>query len=241
VVEFDYRREVGVKTSSLMVDFTPPVPDNRQPRCPCVLVLDASASMSGEPIAKLNTAVAALPDEMMGDKLAVKRVEIAIVSFPPVRTAQSFTTLEAFVPPKLVASGSTPLGAAVTHALNLIEERKAEYRAQHLDWFRPWLFLVTDGAPDPSDDWRAAAAAVLRAEADKKVAFFGVGVPGADMDVLAQFSRRVPLHLADLRFREMIQWLSRSLKAVSQSNSHTGGDPNSSVPLSEGVLDWSEV
>jgi uncharacterized protein YegL len=47
------------------------------------------------------------------------------------------------------------------------------------------------------------------------VTFFGVGVPGADMDVLAQFSRRPPVKLIDLRFREMIQWLSRSMRVVS--------------------------
>jgi uncharacterized protein YegL len=57
------------------------------------------------------------------------------------------------------------------------------------------------------------------------VTFFGVGFPGADMDVLAQFSRRPPVKLIDLRFREMIQWLSRSMRVVSQSNTHTGGDP----------------
>jgi uncharacterized protein YegL len=224
-----------------MVEFTPPAPENRHPRCPCVLVLDSSGSMAGEPIEKLNAAVATLPDEMRSDKLAVRRVEIAIVSFPPVQTAQPFATVEAFVPPKLVADGLTPLGAAVTHALHLIEERKTAYRAQHLEWFRPWLFLVTDGAPNDDDDWRAAAAAVRSAEADNKLAFFAVGVPGANVDVLAQFSgRRPPLKLVDLRFREMIQWLTRSVQAVSQSAAHTGGDSNASVPL-PGVVGWGEL
>jgi uncharacterized protein YegL len=221
-----------------MVEFTVPVPENRHPRCPCVLVLDASGSMHGEPIDKLNAAVATLADEMRTDWLAVKRVEIAIVSFPPVRTLQPFATVDAFVPPKLVPEGATPLGAAVTHALQLIEERKAEYRAQHLEWFRPWLFVVTDGAP--TDDFRDAAIAVRRAEAENKLAFFGVGVPGADMEVLQQFSRRPPLMLIDLRFREMFQWLSRSIMAVSRSAAHTGGDPNASVSL-PWVVTWGEL
>jgi uncharacterized protein YegL len=177
---------------------------------------------------------------MKTDKLALKRVEIAIVSFPPVRTAHPFVTVDAFKPPKLAASGDTPLGAAVLHALKLIEERKAEYRAQHLEWFRPWLFLVSDGAPNGNDDWRGAAAAVRHAEADNKVAFFGVGVAGAEMDVLAQFSRRPPLKLVDLRFREMIVWLTRSMQAVSRSQGHTGGDPKASVAF-ESTLSWSEL
>jgi uncharacterized protein YegL len=197
--------------------------------------------MVGNPIGKLNAAVASLPDEMKSDRLAVKRVEIAIVSFPPVRTVQPFATADAFVPPTLVANGRTPLGGAVSHALRLIEDRKAEYRAQHLEWFRPWLFLVTDGEPDEEDDWRSAAAAVREAEASKKVTFFSVGVPGANLDVLAQFSVRRPRQLVDLRFREMFVWLTRSLQMRSQSAAHTGGNPDMAVPTAPGVLDWSQT
>jgi uncharacterized protein YegL len=223
-----------------MVEFDAPLPDNRQPRCPCVLVLDTSSSMSGEPIDSLNAAVATLPEELKSDPLAMKRVEIAIVAFPPVHTAQPFASAEQFAPEKLMANGATPLGAAVKHALDLIEERKSDYRAQHLEWFRPWLFIITDGAPDPLDDWRGAAARVREAIAANKVACFAVGVKGANMAVLSEFSNRTPLALSGLRFREMFQWLSRSLGAVSRSATHTGGDPEAKVPL-PGIVGWAEL
>lgn len=223
-----------------MFEFAPPTPNNRQPRCPCVLVLDTSGSMNGEPIAKLNEALGCLAADLSGDTLAMKRVEVAVVSFPPVQTLHDFSTPDRFVPPELSASGGTPLGAAVLHALALVEQRKEYYRSVHIDWYRPWIFLITDGEPDSGDDWRGAAAAVRDAEAANKLSFFAVGVQGADMPVLQAFSaRRGPVKLAELKFRDMFIWLSQSLRATANSNSHSGGDPGEKVKLQP--IGWAEL
>ena len=52
--------------------------DNPEPRCPCVLLLDTSYSMSGEKIAELNRNLGAFAEALRLDTMAAKRVEVAI-------------------------------------------------------------------------------------------------------------------------------------------------------------------
>ncbi len=189
---------------------------NPEPRCPCVLLLDTSASMAGVRIAELQRGLAQFRDELQADPLARKRVEVAIVTFGgSVRLASDFTVIESFEPPRLVADGLTPMGAAVQTGLELLRGRKQIYRDNGLAYYRPWMFLLTDG--EPNDEWREAATAVQQAETGRQVAFFAVGVGEANMDVLAQIATRKPLQLRGMMFREMFQWLSNSLRSVSQS------------------------
>ena len=197
--------------------------DNPEPRCPCVLLLDNSWSMNGQPIVELNEGLAGFKEELLADSLAAKRVEIAIVSFGPVQVVNSFQTAEHFTPPELTAQKDTPMGLAIMQGLELLSQRKALYREHGIPFFRPWVFLITDGAP--TDDWKSAAAEVRKGEESRAFAFFAVGVEGANLDILQQISMRQPLRLRGLRFRELFQWLSNSMRSVSRSV------PGTEVPL----------
>lgn len=189
--------------------------DNPEPRCPCVLLLDTSKSMSGKAIAELNEGLKLFKDELLEDELASKRVEVAVVAFGPTRVESDFSTPEFFETPSLEAEGETPLGAAIEQALKLVDQRKETYRENGINYYRPWIFLITDGAP--TDPWEEAAKKIQAGEKEGRFAFFPVGVQKANMDVLAKLSSRKPLHLDGLRFRDLFSWLSRSLQKVSQS------------------------
>ena len=131
---------------------------NPEPRCPCVLLLDVSGSMGGRPLEELNAGLATFRDELSSDALAMKRVEVAIVTFGPVKVEMPFTTASSFYPPALQSQGDTPTGAAITQALTLVEDRKRDYKSNGISYYRPWVFLITDG--QPTDAWHAAAAAI---------------------------------------------------------------------------------
>jgi uncharacterized protein YegL len=206
--------------------------ENPEQRCPCVLLLDRSGSMAGQPISELNAGLTLFKDELAADSLAMKRVDTAIVTFGPATVEMPFHTAPNFFPPTLTAQGDTPMGSAINLALDTLEARKAEYKANGISYYRPWVFLITDGGP--TDEWRTAAARVHEGEASKKFAFFAVGVGSANMDTLAQISTRQPLSLQGLKFRELFQWLSASMSAVSRST------PGTEVPLAA-PTGWASV
>jgi uncharacterized protein YegL len=187
--------------------------DNPEPRCPCVLVLDTSQSMRGEPIAALNQGLRVFREELRAVALAQKRVEVAIVTFgAAVEVVQDFVTVDRFEPPLLQAAGETPLCTGILRALDLLGERKERYRINGVPYSRPWMFLLTDGMPqgDTLETTRQAVQRIRAAEAGRKVAFFAVGVEGANMKLLARISVRPPLKLEGLRFADLFAWLSAS-------------------------------
>lgn len=217
---------------------------NPEPRCPCVLLVDVSGSMaeivanSGHDLgytiqqdgqtyravsggltrmALVNEGLRAYHADLMADSLAAQRVEVSVITFgTTVQTVCPFVTASEFSPPTLDANGETPLGAAILQAIDAVTERKRLYRQNGLHYYRPWIFLITDGTP--TDEWRAAAEKVREGEKNKSFAFFAVGVEGADFGTLGQISVRQPLHLKGYSFREMFVWLSQSQRSVSHSN-----------------------
>ena len=239
---------------------------NPEPRCACLMLLDTSASMAtiegGEyldlgytytqdgqtfraasggrtRIGELNGGLQAYRDSLTEDPLAVKRVEVSIITFGDrVETVCDFTTVDNFVPPMLHADGDTPMGAAIMAGLDALEQRKQSYKANRINYYRPWVFLLTDGAP--TDDWAVAAERLRRLEARKAIAFFPIGIGAtADMQMLAGLSNAHPKKLSGLKFRELFQWLSRSQRSV--SNSRAGGEGGSETVRLPSTSSWEAV
>lgn len=195
--------------------------NNPEDRCPIVLLLDTSYSMSGERIQALNEGLRVFEKELKDDQLAAKRVDVAVVTFGPVVLAQDFLDAQYFQAPSLNADNNTPMGEAVEFGIRLLEQRKAIYRDYPINYYRPWILLITDGAP--TDNIDEAKRLVWEGEKNKEFMFFAIGVEDADMSALADLSLRDPLKLRGIAFKELFSWLSSSLSAVSQSQPGTGG------------------
>ena len=227
--------------------------DNPEPRCPVVLLLDVSASMQGEKIRKLNEGVDQFNYHVRQDQLACLRIEIAIVTVggearvldcrgggPVEPSGDAFVAAGDFIPPTpLRVYGSTPLGEGMRLALKLVRNRKDELRAEGVHLYRPWILLVSDGAPNDVG-WEQAAVAAVAEERRKGVLVYPVAVDkDADMTVLSRFSTRPPLKLRGRDFPALFQWLSTSLGSVARSQ--PGDDIQLPDPREAWAEDWTRV
>lgn len=204
-----------------------------EPRCACMLLLDTSGSMQGEPIQCLNEGYKAFLDTIKQDDLALLRVELCVVTFGgTVQVVQEFTTIDRISPKPFLSDGGTPMGEAITTAVAKVRERKNVYRSNGIRYYRPWVFMITDG--EPTDAWESAAALVQEQERAKHLSFFAVGVEGANMTILREISVRPPVRLKGLSFAQMFEWLSGSLSSVSESG------PGDRVELAP-VDGWGDV
>jgi len=197
----------------------------QQPHVATVLLLDTSGSMTdGNKIIQLNEGLKIFKEDVSSDDLARKRVDLAVITFSnDVNVISDFSSVEEFKPPRLKASGLTPMGDAILRAIELVEQRKGIYKAKGIDYYRPWIFMIPDGAPTDmqlgDSMWNDVIKKVHEGEANKKFSFFAVGVEPANMELLKQIAppNREPVKLKQGKFNEMFAWLSRSTVSVSSS------------------------
>ena len=219
---------------------------NPSARCACILVLDTSSSMYGEPIDELNEGVSQFIDEVRNDEMAAISVELGIVTtggsaqeeMPIAAMLQVLgivtagglaqeaqeempitPMLQVDSAPSFGAGGLTPLGGAVEIALNMLDSRKQEYKNAGVPYYQPWLVIISDGAP--TDDWESPAARAKGLGQNGKLVVLPVGVSGADMGILSEFSDKTAVPLAGVQFKQFFAWLSASMANVSRSTSTT--------------------
>ena len=202
--------------------------DNPTQRVPICLCLDVSGSMRGDPIRELNKGIKVFFDALKQDEIALYAADVCIVTYGnrgenSVQCISDFSSIESKTTlSELTACGQTPMGEAVNMCLDLLDARKKEYQEKGVDYYQPWLVLMTDGKPYGDKDSRAVSNAQQRTSQmvnDRKLVVFPIGIGAeADMNVLAKFSpKNSPLKLNGLDFCQFFQWLSASVSRTSQS------------------------
>lgn len=199
---------------------------NPDPRVACVVLADVSESMKGDPLDALERGFAAFIRTLQSDPLASKRVEVAVATFGSVATVlspmQEARTLQ---PVSFTARGTTNMAAGIHLALDIVEDRKLAYKQAGLQYYRPWILVLTDGRPN-LEGFDAAVDRLNGVESARGVTVFSVGVGSrVDFDQLGRLSlQRSPAHLDGLKFSELFEWLSASLGSVSNSKDFARDD-----------------
>lgn len=215
-------------------DFSAETAENYEQKCLCVLLLDVSGSMRGEPINELNKALQEFYNEIKEDETTSQRLEVCLMTFNnQVQTLQEPALVENFTMPTLTTSGSTAMVDAVKEAIEKVEARKKWYRETGQKYYRPWIILMTDGEPDEGQDVYGLGPKIKADMEAKHYVFLPIGIQDANMETLAVLQGGSPAKkLAGLKFKEFFQWLSNSIGTIV---THTEGEQ---VDLTDGIDDW---
>jgi len=207
--------------------FDTPIAAPGEPHLACVLLLDTSASMAGEAIESLNQSINDFKAQTSMDAMAMKRVDVCIIEFNDIaRVVQEFSPISHIRPVRLVADGSTAMGAGINLALDKVKERNRLYASLGTPCFKPWIFMITDGEPYGEDEVVFKNACKrLKDEEGKgkygKLKFFALGVEGYNKDVLFKMlgHQKEPrvMELRDLNFSTIFDWMAQSMVAISVS------------------------
>jgi uncharacterized protein YegL len=126
------------------------------------------------------------------------------------------------------------MGKGVMKALQLLDERKTAYQSAGVDYYQPWLVIMSDGYP--TDSIEEASEAISHLTHNHRLSVFPIAIGNADTVVLSRLGGGRPaLRLQGLKFEEFFIWLSKSVNRVSQST------PGEHVTLPEGIEAWAQL
>ncbi len=199
-----------------------------EPHVACCLLVDTSGSMTGSKIAELNEALRSFKTTVCKDPLAAKRVDVCVVEFNErAQVVTPFCPISQFVPPTLSARSVTSMATGIRFALEAVHKQVSRYHAAGIDCYKPFVLMITDGAP--TEDMAGIAELIAAREGEGRyghLRFHAFGVKGADMDLLASLTHRV-LAIDNNAFKDVFNWLSNTMQIISNSiptDNVTGSD-----------------
>lgn len=203
----------------------------------CVLLVDISGSMNGRSIAELNEGLQEFGRALAQDGQARGCADVCIISFNTgVQTVVPFCPAVNYMAPQLSAGGLTCMNQAILEGLNAIEERKNLYKSYGIPYFRPWIFLLTDGEPTDTENEGAAKQRLWDAVNSKKVNFFPMGIGNANIAKLKGYTdggNGMVLKASEKEFKEAFVWLSSSISMVTNSIGESAVQPPQMPPMIE--------
>lgn len=207
-----------MKAIDLFGDFQP-VKINSSMKFPLILVLDVSGSMTQRTpygrktkISELNDKVKMLLEFVQADPKASQITDMAIVTFGgEVNVQASFDNVKNISFKPLRAYSSTPMGSAVNVALDMINNRKKYYLDNGVEFYRPRIFLMSDGAA--TDQYEQAAHRCSTMVNKREVKMYPIWIGEGEYDyILKDFSPELePKTIkSDQMYFEMFRSLSGS-------------------------------
>lgn len=224
---------------SIYEDLTPgDFAKSTKKRLPICFCLDTSGSMiaptaSGKTrMAELNDAFSKFITAMKANDEVSSSADIAMITFGgQAGILQNFSPIANLDVPtiEVKARSLTPMGEAIQVALKLLEIRKDGYKQKGIEYYQPWLVVLTDGEPEGKnaiDEMNKAIQQTTELESQNKLVVFNIGIgDDVNLDVLKKLSvkRENPISVGETNLDEVFEFLGKS------SDTAVSGDENTDV------------
>ncbi|MBX3360406.1 MAG: VWA domain-containing protein [Phycisphaeraceae bacterium] len=186
---------------------------------PVIVLADISGSMSENgKIDSLNHALDEMIKSFATEAQDRAEIQVSVITFgktgAQIHSELTPASKAAWSP--MQADGGTPLGAAISLATSLVEDRqRIPGRA-----YRPAIVLVSDG--QPTDEWKEPVKRLLASERGSRADRFALGIgDDADKAMLAAFlgdPAKVVLQASDARqVQTFFRWVTMSVTSRSRS------------------------
>lgn len=200
----------------------------KKQRTPTVLVLDTSTSMSNhvddgttnERIEYLNEGLEYFEEEISKKSHTEKRIDVSIVTFGgSAEVKHEFTQFENWSPPRLYASGTTPMADAIESAIDRVRGVKDIYKSNSINYSRPFIWLLSDGRPNMdvgSDRWKAIQKQLEVGTEENRFRFHAIGIGPRAVSKLNTLVEPTGFEASEMepgRFEEFFEFVSNSIAA----------------------------
>lgn len=177
-------------------------------------------------------------DAIYDDENARYAAEISIVTFDDTaRVLTDFSRVEyndvRENVPELSTKNLTSLGAGVNLALDCLEKRKQEYKDKGVDYYQPWLVIMTDGEDNGSKaELDKARVRIQKLVSEKKLSVFPfiIGTDQGKATLATLSPNQPPMQIEITQMKGLFEWLGKSIAEVS-----SGSLGNTKLPK---LTDW---
>ena len=175
------------------------------------------------------------------DNGSEESVDLCIVTFSDyAQVVMDFTPINAVEMPKSFnVSGGTDLGSGLQLALKELNDRKALYKSEGVEYYQPIMVVMSDGEANGNQELlNEMCLEIHKQEESKRLSTFPIVLDDKSARAsLDKISHRHALGLKSEEFSAFFQWLSQSIDSVSSS---TPGE-TVKLPQPDFAADWVEL
>lgn len=204
-------------------------PVQRLPICFC---LDLSGSMRKlNKFGLLKEAVETFSKLIMSDPKAKESAEVAVICFNnEFKVIREFSRVDDVITLGDVAPmNQTLISGAVNKALELLNARKKEYFKTGVEYYQPWLVIISDGLP--GDDCTKIKKKIYELEENRKLTVFSIPIIPSTLEdskkiavkeFMDGFSVNKSQEVDSKKIVELFKWFSKSVSlSVRSIDQHT--------------------